>query len=85
MATLGCVYSVDRFVRTPEQIVATLFRDETVTQPTDDRPVPVSKQYRSHFAFQKPGEEPIPGAVRTWTWLASETAKRHRPGSPSCV
>ena len=82
MATLGCLYSVGRFVRTPEQIAAALFRDETVAQPTDDRPVPVSKQYRSHFAFQEPGEEPIPGAMRTWSWLASETAKRHRPGQP---
>jgi hypothetical protein len=33
MATLGCVYTVDRHVRTPEQIVAALFRDDTVPQP----------------------------------------------------
>ena len=30
MATLGCVYSVDPHVRTPEQVVAALFRDLTV-------------------------------------------------------
>lgn len=82
MATLGCLYSVDRFVRTPEQVVAALFRDTTVEQPTEDRPEPVFKQYRSHFAFQEPGEEPIPGAMLTWSWLASETAKRHRSGQP---
>jgi hypothetical protein len=32
MATLGCVYSVDRYRRTPEQVVAALFRDKTVLQ-----------------------------------------------------
>ena len=82
MATLGCLYSVDRFVRTPEQIVAALFRDTTVEQPQEARPEPVFKQYRSHFAFQEPGEEPISGARLTWSWLASETAKRHQSGQP---
>ena len=82
MATLGCLYSVDRYVRTPEQIVAALFRDTTVEQPTEPRPEPVSQQFRSYFAFQEPGEEPIPGAMLTWSWLANETAKRHQPGQP---
>jgi hypothetical protein len=27
MATVGTVYSVERYVRTPEQVVAALFRD----------------------------------------------------------
>jgi len=81
MATLG-FDSVDRFVRTPEQIVAALFRDMTVEQPTEPRPEPVPQQFRSHFAFQEPGEEPIPGAMLTWSWLANETAKRHRPEQP---
>ena len=41
MATLGCLYTVDRHVRTAEQIVATLFRDDTVSQP-ENRPEPVA-------------------------------------------
>jgi hypothetical protein len=82
MATLGCVYSVDRFSRTPEQVVAALFRDRTATPPPEDRPEACGKHYRSSFAFQEPGEEPIPGAIRTWTWLADETAKRHRSPQP---
>ena len=82
MATLGCVYSVDRFVRTPEQIVAALFRDATVPQPVEARPEPVFKQYRSNFAFQEPDEVPIHGAMLAWSWLASETAKRHQSGQP---
>ena len=82
MATLGCLYSVDRYIRTPEQILAALFRDTTVKQPTETRPVPVFKQYRSHFAFEEPGEEPIPGAMLTWSWLASEIANRHQSHQP---
>ena len=82
LATWGCIYTVDRFVRTPEQIVAALFRDRTVPQPPEDRPPPCFKQYRSYFAFRGTAEEPIPGAIRTWTWLADETTKRHRSGQP---
>ena len=42
MATLAGVYSVDRYVRTPEQIVAALFRDvREEPLPSDDtRPEP---------------------------------------------
>jgi len=79
---LGCIYSVDRFWRTPEHVVAALFRDRTVTQPVEDRPEPCFKHYRSYFAYQEPGEEPIPGAIRTWTWLADETTRRHREEQP---
>jgi hypothetical protein len=82
MATLGCVYTVDRFDRTPEQIVAALFRDKTTPKPPEDRPEACSKQYRSFFAYKEAGEEPIPGAIRTWTWLSQETAKRHRHEQP---
>jgi hypothetical protein len=82
MATLGCVYSVDRHVRTPEQIVAALFRDATVSQPCD-RPEPCFKRYRAYFAdAEQEGEEAIPSAYRTWAWLAQEVAARHRPGQP---
>ena len=82
MTTLGGLYSVDRYVRTPEPIVDASFRDTTVEQPTEPRPEPVSQQFRSHIAFQEPSEEPIPGAMLTWSWLANETAKRHRTGQP---
>jgi hypothetical protein len=80
MATLGCVYTVDRYVRTPEQIVAALFRDDTVPQPAD-RPEARHKRYRSHFAEAgQDGEDGIPSAYLTWTWLAEEVRARHQPG-----
>jgi len=42
MATVGAVYSVDRHVRTPEQVVAALFRDGD--SPPPPRPVPRHKR-----------------------------------------
>lgn len=83
MATLGCVYSVDRHLRTPEQIVAALFRDTTVPQPTTARPEPCFKRYRGYFAeMGQDGEEPIPSAYRTWSWLSGEVTTRHQAGQP---
>jgi hypothetical protein len=82
LATLGCVYTVDRLVRTPEQIVAALFRDPTVAPPPS-RPQPQGKHYRGYFAEPaQAGEEPVPSAYRTWAWIATEVAARRRPGQP---
>jgi hypothetical protein len=80
MATLGCTYSVDPHVRTPEQIVAALFRDDSVCQPAA-RPVACHKRYRAYFAEPAPaGQTAVPSAYRTWTWLAEEVTARCRPG-----
>lgn len=81
MATLGCVYTVDRHRRTPEQVVAALFREDTAPEPAE-RPAPCGKRYRGYFTFCPEGEEPLPSAIRTWTWLAQEVSTRHRPGQP---
>ena len=82
MATLGCVYTVNRHVRTPEQIVAALFRDNTTSQPPD-RPEACFKRYRAYFAEAgQEGEDAVPGPYRTWTWLAQEVRARHQPGQP---
>lgn len=82
MATLGCVYSVDRFVRTPEQIVSALFRDAAVPQP-EDRPQSRFKHYRAYFAEAgQDGVDAVPSAYFTWAWMAEEVAARHRSGQP---
>lgn len=80
MATLGCVYTVDAHVRTPEQIVAALFRDDTVEQPAD-RPDACGKRYRGFFAEPPAeGEDAVPSAYRTWAWIAQEVATRRQTG-----
>lgn len=82
MATLGCVYTVDPYLRTPEQIVAALFRDDTVGQPAA-RPEACHKHYRAYFADAgSAGADALPSAYRTWTWLAEEATARGQPGQP---
>lgn len=80
MATLGSVYTVDPHVRTPEQILAVLFRDRRVSQP-EDRPEPQGKHYRGYFAEPvEPGEDAVPSAYRTWSWITEEATGRWQPG-----
>jgi hypothetical protein len=82
MATLGCVYSVNRHVRTAEQIVAALFRDRTVDQP-EKRPEPCFKRYRGYFTeVAEQAEDVVPGTYRTWTWITQEVTARHQSGQP---
>lgn len=82
MATLGCVYTVDPYVRTPEQIVAALFREDPVPQPAE-RPEACHKHYRAYFAAAGAGgADALPSTYRTWTWLAEEVTARGRPGQP---
>jgi hypothetical protein len=82
MATLGCVYTVDSYVRTPEQIVAALFREDKVKKP-DDRPEPVGKHYRGCFAEPaRPDQPAIPSAYGTFSWIVQEARARHQAGQP---
>jgi hypothetical protein len=82
MATLGCVYTVDAYVRTPEQIVAALFRDKSTPQPAD-RPEPCFKRYRAYFAEKgHEGEQSVPSAYPTWAWIGEEVKTRHQSGQP---
>ena len=82
MATLGCVYTVDPFVRTAEQVVAALFRDDTVPQPAK-RPEACFKHYRAFFAEPvQEGKDALPSAYQTWTWIGQEAKTRHQVGQP---
>ena len=76
MATLGTAYTVDRYVRTPEDVVAMLFRDGPKPPP---RPQPAHK--RVWASLPQVNEE---GAVRSgldvvYDWLLNEVAARN-PG-----
>jgi hypothetical protein len=80
MSTLACTYTVDPYVRTPEQIVAALLRDDKVAQPPH-RPEPCSKRYFGTFAQPaKDGDEAVPSAYGAFAWVAGEALKRWRPG-----
>jgi hypothetical protein len=72
MATVGTVYSVDRYVRTPEQIVAALFRDGP--RPEAKRPRPQHKQVWASLAQ---AEVPVSGQEAVFVWLLWELCRRN--------
>jgi hypothetical protein len=72
MATVGTVYTVDRYVRTPEQVVAALFRD--APEPSRDRPRP---QHKHVWASLPVDEEPGSGMEQVFAWLVGEIAQRN--------
>lgn len=84
MATLACVYSVDRHVTTPEKIVEALFRDGTSRQ-RSDRPKPLFKHVVAFF----PKTHDLEGEMLTTTgpleaccWAEREVSKRRRAEQP---
>lgn len=86
MATLAAVYSVDRHVRSPEEIVAALFRDPRDHQSSRPRrPEPAHKHVVARFAetvLDDGREIPIPGPFVAWSWAAAEVRRRRQPGQP---
>lgn len=85
MAIVGTLYSVDRYVRTPEEVAAALFRDPRTpgTKPTR-RPEPVGKHVWARLS-QAVGsclDEPL-GAV--FGWLEQELGHRNGAGAKEVV
>jgi hypothetical protein len=72
MATVGTVYSVDRYVRTPEQVVAALFRDGP--RPEADRPRP---QHQQVWASLAQADVPVSGMEAVFLWLLWELSRRN--------
>jgi hypothetical protein len=83
MATLASVYTIDRYVRTPEQIVAALFRDETRPRPKD-RPQLRFKHVTARFTRIR--EEPdgeqweSNGTIEAFCWANEQISLRRRRG-----
>jgi len=83
MATLAAVYTIDPHVRTPEQIVAALFRDDTGPRPKD-RPQPRFKQITARFTRMR--EDPdgeqweSNGTIEAFGWANEQITARRRPG-----
>jgi hypothetical protein len=74
MATVRTVYSAGRHVRTPEQVVAALFRDGP--RPEGDRPQPRHKQV---WANLPQADRPVSGIEAVFLWLLWEVSRRN-PG-----
>ncbi len=76
MAIVGAVYTVDRHVRTPQEVVAALFGDDR-DQPKRERPKPCHKQTIANLAHTDV-DGTHSGIEQTYTWLLEEIWARNR-------
>jgi hypothetical protein len=80
MATVGAVYTGDPYVRTPEGVVAALFRDPG--HEPGPRPEPAHKRVRA--SLPREGLQPPSSIEVVFDWLWGEFAQRNpRPGRPT--
>ena len=81
MAAVGSVYSVDPYVRTPEEVVAALFRDPNYTPPP--RPQPCHKHVWAKLAPDRgQGNRSID---LVYDWMLLEYAERNPNGQRETV
>lgn len=76
MAIVGAVYTVERYVRTPAEVVAALFGDDR-DQPKRERPKPCHKQTMASLAYTD-ADGTHSGMEKTYTWLLEEIWARNR-------
>lgn len=86
MATVGAVYTVDPNIRTPEQVVDSLFRDPKQEGPIfqGDRPEPQHKQIWASLTHEKNGKE-INSAEVVFSWLSARVKARNSRGKKQVI
>ena len=77
MATVGAVYSIDPLVRTPEEVVESLFRDPAAERPKRKRPRPCHKRMRAMLNHVNGDGDEINGRAAVFGWIASEMGDRN--------
>jgi hypothetical protein len=77
MACIGCVYTVDPHVRTPEELVATLFRDPD--RPREKPPEACQKRYWTALSREEEGRT-VRGQDEVFQHLRADVALRRRAG-----
>lgn len=75
IALVGATYSVDRFERTPEDVVDSLFRRPGTTA-ARDRPEPQHKRVRASLERDEEGTTQ-PATTEIFGWMALEAAERN--------
>jgi hypothetical protein len=80
MAVVGAVYSIDRYVRNPEEIVQALFRENNTNNNqkmnTDkNRPVPENKEIIAHLDTEVDGVQKL-ASDQTFQYLSKQACER---------
>jgi hypothetical protein len=83
MALVGAVYTVDRFVRTPDEVLEALF-EEAPAGPPPSRPRPCFKCVRA--ALQRDDHDATEPQIRTlFAWMAAQARQRNPDASKQVV
>ena len=77
MATVGAVYSIDRLVRTPAEVLESLFRDPRQPRPQTQRPHPCHKRMRAILDHMDMYGDEVAGRSAVFGWISDEMAARH--------
>jgi len=85
MAVLGSVYSVDPHVRTPQEVVESLFRRPGERGEKTPRPRPQHKRVRASLDHLDANGDAVHGASKIFAWIADEVAARNGQGHQPLV
>lgn len=77
MATVGAVYSIDPFPRTPEEVVESLFRDPAQPRPKRKRPGPCHKRVMASLSYSNAEGEEINGRAKVFGWISDQMQQRN--------
>jgi hypothetical protein len=80
MATLATVYSVDRFVRTPQEVVQSLFRRPEEPVERRDRPRPQHKRVYARLSLEEADGTFVDSQPAVLVWMDEQV--RQRRGDP---
>jgi len=87
MAAVGAVYTVDPKIRTPENVVAALFRDKKKKKKRKNKnkpPVARHKRVWSSLTLEREGQIEL-GEDVVWRWLVLEEGRRNPNGEKDLV
>jgi hypothetical protein len=85
MATLASVYTIEPNVRTPEEIVKSLFRQPGEPRVKSTRPRPQHKRVRASLDHVDADGDQINGAATVFGWMADEVTARNPRGEKPIV
>jgi hypothetical protein len=76
MAAVGTVYTIDPFVRTPQEVAEALFRCPDDAPPPSARPVPQHKRLWASLPHERDNQV-VSATEETFGWLRQEVARRN--------
>ena len=77
MAILGSVYTINPHVRTPQEVVESLFRKPGEPRPKSKRPRPQHKHVRAYLNHSTADGDQIHASAAVFGWIADEVAERN--------